>query len=91
MQFYCEMDDKQIHNSRILFKLTATLVVVITFIFYGGYVYHFSQMVKEHDKYFKNRINPAAFTVKTKLTNELWEKCLESYESEQVLARKGIS
>jgi hypothetical protein len=54
----------------------------ICVVFYIGYAYHFYKSVQTHDEYFMNRINPAAFTAKTKVSKEMWNLLEQSYSQE---------
>jgi hypothetical protein len=63
----------------------------MTIIFYLSYFRHWRQMVTEHDRYFKNRMNPAAFTLKSKVSADMWRISNEEYESYGILRTAGIS
>ena len=36
---------------------------------------------KEHDTYFQSRPNPAAFTLESKISKEMWSQSIQDYES----------
>lgn len=61
-------------------KASAGLMTFICLVFYIGYFYHFYECIKLHDKYFENRINPAAFTAYTDISDEMWQKVEKEYK-----------
>lgn len=67
------MTEPQLKGTKMLFTTTSSLMVTITVIFFVGYAYHFKKSVDTHDEYFSNRINPAAFTVKTPVSHQVWD------------------
>jgi hypothetical protein len=74
-----------------MFNLTASMAILMIVVFYYSYFRHWRQMVTNHDRYFKNRMNPAAFTLKSKISAEMWQISNDEYESNGILQNAGIS
>jgi len=58
-------------------------------VFSIGYFLHLRKTTKEHDEYFENRTKPDAFTLQSKISNEMWEKSKQEYESNQIDEKTG--
>jgi hypothetical protein len=60
-------------------------------LFYIGYWIHWQKTVAQHDRYFTQRINPAAFTLKTAISRDMWRLCQDTYEVNNIQYTQGIS
>lgn len=55
----------------------------MTFIFGLGYVYHWSTVYGiGRDKSTEDRVYPEAFTLKSKVAQDMWDHSLESYNEQ---------
>lgn len=82
MQFTCQLTPKQLHRGRAAIYTNVAMMGLIVVVFYLEFFFVWNKIWKLSFERFKERVNPALFTVKSHIPDKMWFSALDTYRAD---------